>query len=167
MVVVFQGTSNPTCSPSPYLRIPFPPPPILPLVILFPPHWKTVLGNVVGFLSRIRPTKFPPFPSPLEERLEPDSFSVSYYLDSIEKVGPRIWKWGRGRGGKRRRTSMILRGFPRRSLKLPMHILPNVTRSRWISRGSRPSSRDRHNFNRFVFCVRFAYASPSSLVQGN
>lgn len=54
-----------------------------------------MLGKVVGFLSRIRPTKFPPFPSPLEERLEPDSFSVSYYLDSIEKVGPRIWKWGR------------------------------------------------------------------------
>lgn len=107
-VVVFQGTSNPTCSPLP-LALEFPLPPPL-LVILFPPHWKTLLGKrrrifIENSSNEFSPpSSYLPCPSPIlvQRRLEPEPDSFCFpLLDSIENT--LLGHVGYGNGGEERR----------------------------------------------------------------
>lgn len=111
-VVVFQGTSNPTCSPSSCLGI-FPSPPcnFIPAPLEKPPDPPR---NVVGFLSRIRPTNslLHRFSLPPSRRKKTGT-GARFVLFPITRFDREYV--GYGNGG---RTAMILRGFRSRIVEI-------------------------------------------------
>lgn len=101
-VVVFQGTSNPTCSPSSCLGI-FPSPPcnFIPAPLENPPR------NVVGFLSLFHRFSLPP------SRRKKTGTGARFVLFPITRFDREYV--GYGNGG---RTAMILRGFRSRIVEI-------------------------------------------------